>query len=89
MMTFEETVTTTVREVVKEAINELEEKLVHKFYEEIPEYMNYTQASEYVGVSVGTMRKFVSEDGLPIVRLEGVVRLRKTDIDSFLQKHIV
>lgn len=88
-MTFEETVTTTVREVVKEAINELEEKLVHKFYEEIPEYMNYTQASEYVGVSVGTMRKFVSEDGLPIVRLEGVVRLRKTDIDSFLQKHIV
>ncbi|HCM86300.1 MULTISPECIES: helix-turn-helix domain-containing protein [Enterococcus] len=88
-MTFEETVTTTVKAVITEAMSELEEKLVYKFYEGVPEYMNYTQASEYVGVSVGTMRKFVSENGLPIVRLEGVVRLRKTDIDSFLQKHIV
>lgn len=88
-MTFEETVTTTVKAVITEAMSELEEKLVYKFYEGVPECMNYTQASEYVGVSVGTMRKFVSENGLPIVRLEGVVRLRKTDIDSFLQKHIV
>lgn len=88
-MTFEETVTTTLKAVITEAMSELEEKLVYKFYEGVPEYMNYTQASEYVGVSVGTMRKFVSENGLPIVRLEGVVRLRKTDIDSFLQKHIV
>lgn len=88
-MTFEETVTTTVKAVMKEAMNELEEKLAYKFYEGVPEYMNYTQASEYVGVSVGTMRKFVNENGLPIVRLEGVVRLRKTDIDKFMQRYIV
>ncbi|HGF8334054.1 TPA: helix-turn-helix domain-containing protein, partial [Enterococcus faecium] len=51
------------------------------------EYMDYQQASEYLGVSVGTIRKYVSQYGLPVIKIDTVIRFKKSDIDSFMEQY--
>ncbi len=49
-------------------------------------YMNKKQASEYLGISFNTLKKFIDE-GLPIVEVSGVQMIRKIDIDNFMESN--
>ena len=48
------------------------------------EWMNKKEAAKYVGVANGTLTRFI-EDGLKVVRINGVMRISKTDIDNYLE----
>ncbi|TDM49305.1 DNA-binding protein [Macrococcoides goetzii] len=49
------------------------------------EYMNKTEACDYLGISYHTINKMIN-DGLPIVNDYGVLMLRKKDIDCFIEE---
>lgn len=49
----------------------------------VKNYMNKKEASEYLGVSYQTLKKFI-EKGLPIVEVSGVNMIRRVDIDEFM-----
>lgn len=52
--------------------------------EELPRYMTKKQASLYVGCSFNTLQKFIRQ-GLKVISIDGVIRIDKHDIDSFLE----
>lgn len=52
----------------------------------IQPYLNKKQASEYIGISFNTLKKFIDE-GLPVVEVSGVQMIRKIDIDEFLESN--
>lgn len=54
--------------------------------EELPRYMTKKQAAEYVGCSFNTFQKFIRQ-GLKIISVDGVIRIDKQDVDSFLEKN--
>lgn len=49
-------------------------------------YMNKKEAAEYIGVSFNTFRKF-ERMGLPIIEVDGILLVKKEDIDEFLEKN--
>lgn len=51
---------------------------------ELPRYMTKAQASEYVGCSFNTFQKLVRA-GLPLITVDGIVRVDQKDVDVFLQ----
>lgn len=53
----------------------------------MPQYMNYAQAMEYLGLhSYNTLYKFIRE-GLKVSYVAGVKRINKADIDEFMKQH--
>lgn len=69
-------------DLVKETIEEVRQGYSHK------EYMNKKEASEYIGISFNTLKKF-EKDGLPVINVSGLQMIRKNDIDKFLKDRIV
>lgn len=53
----------------------------------MPQYMNYAQTMEYLGIhSYKTLYKFIRE-GLKVSYVAGTKRIKKTDVDDFMKKH--
>ena len=50
------------------------------------DWMSISEASKYVGVSNNTFSKFRLM-GLKICEIDGIKRVSKKEIDSFLEKH--
>lgn len=52
------------------------------------ETMTSKQAAEYIGVSVNTLRKYVHEEGLPVLKFPGRRKwiFRKDLIDDWVEK---
>ncbi|MEN0648878.1 helix-turn-helix domain-containing protein [Caldifermentibacillus hisashii] len=50
--------------------------------------MTSKQAAEYIGVSVNTLRKYVHEEGLPVLKFPGRRKwiFRKDLIDDWIEK---
>ena len=48
------------------------------------EHFTVSQAAEYMGVTVRFVRRLVAERRIPFYRLGRLVRLKKTDIDEFI-----
>ena len=49
------------------------------------QYMNYKEASEYLGVKIGTLYSWVSLRRIPHVRLSGrMVRFNRDELDQWL-----
>lgn len=53
-----------------------------------PNHMNSKEAAEYVGVSVNTLRKYVHEEHLPVLRFPGRRKwvFRKDLIDDWVER---
>lgn len=54
----------------------------------MPNTMTTKQAAEYIGVSVNTLRKYVHEEGLPVLKFPGRRKwiFRKDLIDDWVAK---
>lgn len=53
-------------------------------------YLTYAEASELIGVKIGTLYAWVSRRMIPFVRLSPrVVRFRRADIDAWLQERSI
>lgn len=50
------------------------------------EYMSLTEAQKYVGVSPVTFNKWRTM-GLKVIQVEGVQRVKKSDLDEFLSNY--
>ncbi len=51
-----------------------------------PDVMTLKQAREYAQVSRWTLRRWERE-GLPVTRVNGIVRVFRDDLDQFLRDH--
>jgi len=47
------------------------------------------QAAAYIGCTPGTLRVWVSKRKVPFVRVNSLVRFRKSDLDRFLDERLV
>ncbi|WP_318616760.1 DNA-binding protein [Sporosarcina sp. YIM B06819] len=63
----------------KAAINELQQN-------NTKEWMSLKEGASYAGVAINTFNKF-RLDGLKVCEIDGVKRVSKTEIDSFLNNH--
>jgi excisionase family DNA binding protein len=54
-----------------------------------PEVMNIRQASEYLGVSPDTLYKYVYEEKIPAFKLGNRWKLKKTILDSWMERKSV
>jgi len=46
------------------------------------------EAAEALGVSLGTLRKWMRDDGLPFIRLDGVVLIPRSELGEWMAAHI-
>lgn len=53
-----------------------------------PEWMNLTTAKDYIGVSNNTFTKY-TKMGLPVTVIDGVTRVKKTEINKFMKQHSI
>ncbi len=53
---------------------------------DVPELMTLRQASKYAQVSKWTLQRW-ERQGLAILRVNGIVRIYRADIDAFLRGH--
>lgn len=49
-----------------------------------PEYMNLGLACDYLDISRNTLSRFINEYGLPVRQINGIKRIAKSDMDSFM-----
>ncbi len=49
------------------------------------EWLTIAEAARYLRISVPGIRKYIKESKLPSYRQGRIVRLKKSDLDSFLQ----
>lgn len=49
------------------------------------EWLTIAEAARYLRVSIPGIRKYIKENKLPSYRQGRIVRLKKSDLDSFLQ----
>lgn len=46
------------------------------------------EAAAALGVSLGTLRKWMRDDGLPFMRLDGVVLIPRSELGEWMSAHI-
>lgn len=71
-------------EMIANSIKEASEQVEKR--KELPRYMTKQQASEYIGCSFNTFQKMVRA-GLPLISVDGIVRVDQKDVDEFLQQN--
>jgi excisionase family DNA binding protein len=49
------------------------------------EWLNTTQAAERLGLTPGTLYKFINSGSLPGYRFGRVIRIKRSDIDQFIE----
>lgn len=52
-----------------------------------PEYMELGVACEYLSISRNTLNKYISSYDLPIIKIDGVRRISKKELDIFMSHH--
>lgn len=67
-------------ELAKDSIEQAREGIFHK------QYMNKKEAAQYIGVSFNTFQK-LEKNGLPIIQIDGIMLVKKDDIDIFLNNY--
>ena len=53
-----------------------------------PKVLNVPEASKYIGVSQRTLRSWIADRKIKVVRVGGRVLLRLVDIDRFLESNL-
>lgn len=76
----EEQLKAVVLAATKKAIEQSQKQLAAK------EWMSIQEACEYIGVSFNTFSKFRAMK-LPVAEIDGIKRVSKKAIDSFLEKN--
>lgn len=66
--------------LARESIEKAQEGFSHK------QYMNKKEAAQYIGISFNTFQK-LEKRGLPIIEIDGVMLVKKQDIDEFLNTY--
>lgn len=51
------------------------------------EWLSLEESCSYIGISRSTLRTHFIERGLPVVKIQQVKRISKTDIDNFLNEN--
>jgi excisionase family DNA binding protein len=51
---------------------------------EYPEYMDKSQCSAYLGISRSTFDKWLKNENIPVVVINGSYRFKKSEIDKFM-----
>lgn len=55
---------------------------------ELPRYMTYKQAMECLNIkSYNTLYKYIKQQGLPVIIINGTKRIDQIDADKFMQAH--
>lgn len=67
-------------QLLQETIERIRENYMYKTY------MNKKEACAYIGVSFNTFKK-LEKLGLPIIEVDGIMLVKKEDIDAFLEKY--
>lgn len=64
------------------------EKTFQQYFERMAtkEYMSIKEACEYIGVAFTTFQKF-RQMNLPVIEIDGVKRVKKSDIDEWLEQY--
>ena len=54
-----------------------------------PKYLSLEQLSEYSNFSVPTLRRYIRDKALPIIRIRGGIRVDIDKFDQWMNKHSV
>jgi hypothetical protein len=52
-----------------------------------PEYMNLTEACSYINVSANVLKRYITEYGLSVIKIDGVKRISRSELDRFMLSH--
>ena len=52
-----------------------------------PKYLTLEQLSDYSNFSVPTLRRYIKDKGLPIIRIRGGIRVDIDKFDQWMDKH--
>lgn len=63
----------------RQVFKEVREKELHT-----KEYMKLKEACEYVGISYGTLQKWIREEDLKVIDVSGIKMIAKQTINTFL-----
>lgn len=66
----------------KEVLYELTKQELHS-----KEYLSLSEASEYIGISFGTLQLWIKEYGLKYIHIGGKKFIAKSEIVSFMKKY--
>lgn len=87
----QDTLTDLLMEIFKNSLQEEVGKIVallsNSNSNEFPPYMKLSIASKYLDVSLNTLNKYIREGELSVIKIEGIKRIAKTDLDEFMQRH--
>ncbi|EGO9793796.1 DNA-binding protein [Enterococcus faecalis] len=80
---FEETIANVISKEFEQQIEKLSIENIQTGW------LSLKQACEYVGISRGTLEKWISEYGLSVSVIEGTKRIKKSKLDNFMESHEV
>lgn len=87
----QDTITNILMEIIKNSLQEEISKIVTSLSSsngnEFPPYMKLVIASKYLDVSANTLKKYIREGEISVIKIEGIQRIAKTDLDEFMLKH--
>lgn len=53
-----------------------------------PKLLSVAEASKYIGISERTLRSWIADRQIRVVRLGGRVVLRLVDVDRYIERHL-
>ena len=51
----------------------------------MPHWMGTQEAARYIGVTPRTLYRFINDGAVPAYKMGRVIRLRRSDLDAFLE----
>lgn len=51
------------------------------------DWLGTAAAAAYIGVTTRTLYRFINDGAIPAYKLGRVIRIRRTDLDAFLEAH--
>lgn len=88
-VTIDSIIISTVQQVLATELKQLRED-IHILLDGnngYPEYMSLKEACNYLNVSTNTLKRYVDEYGLAVIKIDGVKRISKSELDSFMLSH--
>ena len=76
-----------IKTCLKEEVSNIVASLNHSGGNEFPPYMKLVIASNYLDVSTNTLNKYIREGELSVIKIEGITRIAKTDLDEFMLRY--
>lgn len=75
-----------LRQLLKDAVQDGVSSALRQIAQNIPHYMNDTQAAEYLGISPVTLRSWrMEKKGPKYHKFDKAVRYAKTDLDDWMK----